>query len=121
VFLPNKERESAFGWNERYSQTHYPDGLHSHMAESLVASQQHLAPTLLLLYGDVERTGFYEKISHRRRISAVLKHLWDLPSHRTAFRGIALSQEAAPIPVPMGEDGGARCVCLVCLVYFAIL
>jgi len=104
VFLPNKERDSAFGWNERYATQNYPDGIHSHMVESLLASQQHLAPTLLLLYGDVERTGFYEKISHRRRISSILKHLWGLPSHRPAFRGIALSQEAAPAPVAMGEE-----------------
>ena len=105
MFLPCKERDSAFGWNERYSQIHYPDGIQSHMMESLLASQRHLAPTLLLLYGDVERTGFYEKISHRRRISAILKHLWDLPSHRPAFRGIALSQEATPLSVAMEVEG----------------
>ena len=92
VFLPNKERDNAFGWNERYTSQHFADGLHSHMMESVRISQLHLAPTLLLLYGDVERTGFYEKMSHRRRISAILKHLWELQSHRPAFRGIALSQ-----------------------------
>ncbi|RHY72031.1 hypothetical protein DYB30_002782 [Aphanomyces astaci] len=28
-------------------------------------AQQHLAPSLLALYGDVEQTGFYEKLEHR--------------------------------------------------------
>lgn len=51
--------------------------------------QQFLAPALLLLYGDVEKTGHYEKIANRRSIMVVLKHLWVLPSHRQAFRGIA--------------------------------
>ena len=35
------------------------------------------------------KTGFYEKITHRKAILTVLKHLWELPSHREAFRGIA--------------------------------
>ena len=62
-------------------------------------AQKHLAPALLLLYGDVEHTGFYEKIGHRRRIGAVLKYLWSLNSHKPAFRGIATSDAKAPVPV----------------------
>eukprot|EP00940_MAST-03C_sp_MAST-3C-sp2_P002016 g2016.t1 len=44
-----------------------------------------LAPALMCLYGDVEHTGFYEKMQHRYRIAKILKHLWDLKSHRPAF------------------------------------
>ena len=93
VFMPNSERETAHGWDGRYSPQKYPDGISSRIVESNVAAQNHLAPTLLLLYGDVERTGFYEKLGHRRRISAILKHLWNLPAHRSAFRGIATSDQ----------------------------
>jgi hypothetical protein len=60
----------------------------------------YLAPALLLMYGDVERTGlppsanddcsppegFYEKLVNRRSIMVVLRHLWTLAPHRPAFR-----------------------------------
>lgn len=36
--------------------------------------------------GDVERTGYYDKLTNRRAIMVVLKHLWTLPTHRAAFR-----------------------------------
>ena len=49
VYLPNKDRDHM--WNERYSQQSYPDGLSAHIAESSVIAQNHLAPSLLLLYG----------------------------------------------------------------------
>jgi hypothetical protein len=48
-----------------------------------------------LLYGDVENTGFYEKLPFRRSIMAVLKHLWSISTHREAFRGIALNTSPA--------------------------
>ena len=35
-----------------------------------------LGPCLLLLYGDVERTGEDDKAVHRHKISIVLKYLW---------------------------------------------
>lgn len=65
------------------------DGPHSSLLGSLFEAQKYLAPALLLLYGDVERTGFYEKLTNRRSIMVVLKHLWTLDTHRPAFRGIA--------------------------------
>jgi ubiquitin conjugation factor E4 B len=56
----------------------YPqiDGPHSSLLSSNLESQKFLAPALLLLYGDVENTGFYDKLDFRRSIMAVLKHLW---------------------------------------------
>jgi ubiquitin conjugation factor E4 B len=56
--------------------------------------QDTLAPSLLLLYGEVETTGFYEKSQHRVKIAALLKYLWDSPEHKTAFRKIAEDQES---------------------------
>jgi len=51
-----------------------------------------LAPSLLLLYGDVEATGYYEAVGHRHHIALILRYLWDIPVHRNAFRKFA-SQE----------------------------
>lgn len=56
---------------------------------------QYIAPALLLLYGDVERTGYYEKLGHRKSIMIVLRHLWSLPRHRAAFR--LISSFSSPI------------------------
>lgn len=56
--------------------------------------QDTLAPSLLLLYGEVETTGFFEKSSHRVKIAALLKYLWDSPEHKPAFRKIAEDQES---------------------------
>jgi ubiquitin conjugation factor E4 B len=72
-----------------YTHQHSVDGPHTVLLASHVAAQKFLAPALLLLYGDVERTGFYEKLTNRRSIMIVLKHLWTLTTHREAFRGIA--------------------------------
>lgn len=85
VFLPVAERKGL----ERWSNIVPTDGAHTMLLESNAEAQATLAPALLLLYGDVERTGFYEKLSNRQNIMMLLKHLWALPSHRTAFRGIA--------------------------------
>jgi ubiquitin conjugation factor E4 B len=52
-------------------------------------AQLHLAPCLLALYGDVEQTGFYDKLEHRFHIACLLKHLWSLESHKLAFLRIA--------------------------------
>lgn len=84
VFLPASETK-----RDMWSPSIPVDGPHTSMLERQLEAQKFLAPTLLLLYGDVEKTGFYEKVSNRRSIMVVLKHLWQLPSHRAAFRGIA--------------------------------
>ena len=51
-------------------------------------AQETLAPSLLLLYGEVEHTGHYEKCGHRTKIARLLKFLWESPEHKQAFRRI---------------------------------
>jgi ubiquitin conjugation factor E4 B len=57
-------------------------------------AQQTLAPSLLLLYGEVEHTGYYDKMSHRAKISSLLKYLWESSEHRPAFRAITQNKES---------------------------
>lgn len=87
IFLPVNAR----GPNaERWSGSRPVDGPFTELLLNTKIAQDYLAPALLLLYGDVERTGFYEKLQNRQAIMVVLKHLWTLSSHRPAFRGIAI-------------------------------
>mmetsp|Transcript_338 Transcript_338/g.491 ORF Transcript_338/g.491 Transcript_338/m.491 type:complete len:880 (-) Transcript_338:180-2819(-) len=58
------------------------------------SAQETLAPSLLLLYGEVEHTGYYEKMSHRAHIAALLKYLWESTEHRNAFRRITQNKES---------------------------
>ena len=51
-------------------------------------AQETLAPSLLLLYGEVEHTGYYDKMSHRAKIAELIKYLWESEEHRPAFRRI---------------------------------
>ncbi len=85
IFLPVGERSGE----ELYSHEKSVDGAHTALLGTHLDAQKFLSPALLLLYGDVERTGFYEKLTNRRSIMVILKHLWTLPTHRPAFRGIA--------------------------------
>jgi len=57
-------------------------------------AQETLAPSLLLLYGEVELTGYYDKMSHRAKIASLIKYLWDSPEHRPAFRRITQNKES---------------------------
>jgi ubiquitin conjugation factor E4 B len=59
-----------------------------------VNAQETLAPSLLLLYGEVEHTGYYDKMSHRAKISSVIKYLWESSEHRQAFRRITQNKES---------------------------
>jgi len=52
------------------------------------SAQETLAPSLLLLYGEVEHTGYYDKMSHRAKIASLIKYLWESKEHRPAFRAI---------------------------------
>eukprot|EP00644_Phytophthora_capsici_P013443 jgi/Phyca11/568556/estExt2_Genewise1.C_PHYCAscaffold_290239 len=56
-------------------------------------AQRHLAPCLLAMYGDVEHTGFYEKLEHRYNIACLLKYLWKLDGHKPAFLLISEDRE----------------------------
>ena len=58
---------------------------------------KHLASGLMRLYGDVEHTGFYEKMNNRFKIALVLKHLWHLESHRPAFLKLAKDEKSFEI------------------------
>ena len=51
-------------------------------------AQESLAPSLLLLYGEVEHTGYYDKMTHRAKIASLIKYLWESSEHRPAFRRI---------------------------------
>lgn len=58
------------------------------------SAQDTLAPSLLLLYGEVEHTGYYEKMTHRSHISSLLKYLWESKEHRPAFRRITQNKDS---------------------------
>lgn len=58
------------------------------------AAQDTLAPSLLLLYGEVEHTGHYEKMRHRAKIAALIKYLWESTEHRPAFRRITQNKDS---------------------------
>jgi ubiquitin conjugation factor E4 B len=57
-------------------------------------AQETLAPSLLLLYGEVEHTGYYDKMGHRAKIASLLKYLWESSEHRPAFRRITQSKDS---------------------------
>lgn len=58
------------------------------------SAQETLAPSLLLLYGEVEHTGYYEKMGHRANIASLLKYLWESSEHRSAFRSITANKDS---------------------------
>lgn len=80
IFLPTEESD------ERQT-VGTPFGIQ--LLTSNPLAQQHLAPCLLALYGDVEHTGFYEKLEHRYNIACLLKFLWKQPGHKAAFLRIS--------------------------------
>ena len=54
-----------------------------------------LCPALLWLFGDAEPIGdIYQIADQRLRIAALIKHLWDAPVHRAAFRTIVADVRA---------------------------
>jgi len=58
------------------------------------SAQEILAPSLLLLYGEVEHTGYYEKMGHRANIASLLQYLWESNEHRSAFRRITQNRDS---------------------------
>ncbi|CAM9543631.1 unnamed protein product [Chrysoparadoxa australica] len=87
VFLPASERPDGNS-NRRPVDDRRTTLLYSHHL-----AQKHLAPSLLLLYGDVEHTGYYDKLEHRFHVAAVLKYLWKSEEHRQTFREISRQTE----------------------------
>ena len=58
------------------------------------SAQKILAPSLLLLYGEVEHTGYYDKMAHRSNIASLLQFLWESKEHRPAFREITQNEDS---------------------------
>ncbi|XAR71279.1 Ubiquitin--protein ligase [Bertholletia excelsa] len=60
-------------------------------------SLEYLIRNLLKLYVDIEFTGshtqFYDKFNIRHNIAELLEYLWQVPSHRNAWRQIAKEEE----------------------------
>ncbi|XP_068654730.1 probable ubiquitin conjugation factor E4 [Aristolochia californica] len=60
-------------------------------------SLDYLVRNLLKLYVDIEFTGshtqFYDKFNIRHNIAELLEYLWQVPSHRSAWRQIAREEE----------------------------
>ncbi|CAN4082649.1 unnamed protein product [Withania somnifera] len=60
-------------------------------------SLEYLVRNLLKLYVDIEFTGshtqFYDKFNIRHNIAELLEYLWQVPSHRNAWRQIAKQEE----------------------------
>jgi ubiquitin conjugation factor E4 B len=85
IFLPS----SSDGARSEVPATVYTDPTvgQSYMLVDSFA-QETLAPSLLLLYGEVEHTGYYDKMSHRAKISSIIQYLWESQEHRPAFRRI---------------------------------
>lgn len=58
---------------------------------------KYLVPNLLKLYVDIEFTGshtqFYDKFNIRHNISELLEYLWTVPSHRNAWKMVAVQEE----------------------------
>ncbi|KAH9298077.1 hypothetical protein KI387_029759, partial [Taxus chinensis] len=58
---------------------------------------EYLVFNLMKLYVDIEFTGshtqFYDKFNIRHHIAELLEYLWQVPSHRNAWKGIARTQE----------------------------
>eukprot|EP00611_Tribonema_gayanum_P019689 TRINITY_DN3451_c0_g1_i4.p1 TRINITY_DN3451_c0_g1~~TRINITY_DN3451_c0_g1_i4.p1 ORF type:complete len:754 (+),score=251.32 TRINITY_DN3451_c0_g1_i4:167-2263(+) len=86
AFLPESERFEDGRGRGRGGAVDDP---HTALLYSHPLAQKHLAPSLLLLYGDVEHTGFYDKLTHRYNIALVLKYLWRSPDHRSTFQRIS--------------------------------
>jgi ubiquitin conjugation factor E4 B len=58
------------------------------------SAQEILAPSLLLLYGEVEHTGYYDRMGHRANISSLLQYLWESKEHRSAFKRITKNKDS---------------------------
>ncbi|MBA0829309.1 hypothetical protein Goarm_013923, partial [Gossypium armourianum] len=60
-------------------------------------SLEYLVRNLLKLYVDIEFTGshtqFYDKFNIRHNIAELLEYLWQVPSHRNAWKQIAKEEE----------------------------
>ena len=99
VFLPSDskrgEDEGGYGYNDDvpYSVCCDPSNGSPFLLSSKSA-QETLAPSLLLLYGQVEHTGPYDKQGYRSNICSLLRYLWNSTEHRAAFAKIASNKQS---------------------------
>ncbi|KAL5582220.1 hypothetical protein UlMin_014662 [Ulmus minor] len=74
-----------------------PSPITAGLFEGHQLSLQYLVRNLLKLYVDIEFTGshtqFYDKFNIRHNIAELLEYLWQVPSHRNAWRRIAKEEE----------------------------
>ena len=90
AFVPAEWKQSeAEGGGDNVPRNVCCDGAGRVLLLSNPLALSSIAPSLLLLYGQVEHTGYYEKQGHRSRICSLLKFLWQAPEHRPAFAKIA--------------------------------
>jgi Ubiquitin elongating factor core len=92
VYLPNEEKRNSQSVSNGVPNDPMAGGATFLLSD--FSAQETLAPSLLLLYGEVEHTGFYEKMGHRANIASILKYLWDSKEHRPAFRSITANKES---------------------------
>ncbi|CAE6469063.1 ubiquitin conjugation factor E4 B [Rhizoctonia solani] len=73
------------------------DGLLGSLFNSHPLALQHLLPTLMWFYVEVEQTGassqFYDKFESRRNIAFILRVIWNNPSHRDTLLKAAGSSD----------------------------
>lgn len=89
VFLPSVAKAADAQSRQREPESPRCNELFS----SHPVSTAHMVPCLIGLYGDVEHTGFYDKLQHRYQIACMLNHLWNLPLHKPAFESISKDSE----------------------------
>ena len=92
VFLPGEEKRHGKTAANNVAMDPLAGGMTYLLSDSY--AQETLAPSLLLLYGEVEHTGYYEKMGHRANIASLLKYLWESKEHRPAFRCITANKES---------------------------
>lgn len=99
VFLPSESKREDEGGYSGYSDD-VPYSVccdpsnGSPFLLSSKSAQETLAPSLLLLYGQVEHTGPYDKQGYRSNICSLLRYLWNSTEHRTAFAKIASNKQS---------------------------
>ena len=68
---------------------------------------EHLVPTLLRVFVDVEFTGahtqFYDKFNIRQHVNELLSHLWTIPAHRAKWVAFAQQVPAHPHPLTLSS------------------
>jgi Ubiquitin elongating factor core len=92
VYLPGEEKRHGKTVPSSVATDPLAGGVTYLLSDSY--AQETLAPSLLLLYGEVEHTGYYEKMGHRANIASLLKYLWESKEHRPAFRCITANKDS---------------------------